>query len=870
MSSHPLLPDRARRAEFSQRLEPLRRYEITPSKSRVGLFVQFTLALLLAAVLCAAFVLPGLLGMGQAAAAGIQGFEQLPTNLTIAPFAQNSTIYAKKGGVDVPIASFYAQNRQDVAWANVSQTMKDATVAAEDPRFYAEGPIDVLGTVRGALSTAFGSQVQGGSSITQQYVKNVEVQMCDALTDAKKLQACYQDAAGVTLQRKVQEMRYAVGIEKKYTKEQILLGYLNVVGFGGQVYGVESAAHYYFHTTAAKLSLPQAATLVAMLNNPANLRIDQPKNAANGAADGYKATKDRRDYVLDRMYVNHKITAAQRDAAKATPVQPTITPVTSGCATAAQYNAAFFCDYVRDVVLNDPAFGSTSDNRWATLNRGGLKIYTSLNLDLQAVAQQSLSSYIPASQAGIDLGASSVSTEAGTGRIVTMVENRAFNNTGQPADGTTAVNYNTDQAYGGSQGFQTGSTFKAFDLAAWLEAGHNLNETIDATQHDFPTSDFTNTCANINGPDWQVTNDEGSASYLSVLQATAESVNSAFARMGTKVDLCSILNAAKGLDVHPASTSNPLNSFPSMILGTNYLSPLTMATAYAGIANGGIVCTPIAIDKVINPDGSSRAVSPSTCTQGLRPDIAAGVSYALQGVIQGGGTAASANPNDGVPILAKTGTTDNSLQNWLVTSTTKVSTATWVGNVSGSTPLRSLNFNGVGGGNVKFEIARPILQALNTVYGGTNFTPPSDAMLYGSQITVPDVTGQSPAAARTQLEGLGLTVTVDPTPIDGTQPAGQVAATNPSSGSSISSGGQVTIQVSNGMLATVPSGLVGRSVDQAKAALAAAGFTNVTASAGGAGGGAGGGGAGTATVTSVQPAEGSPARKDAAIVLTTG
>src|SRR6185437_16852925 len=100
----------------------------------------------------------------------------------------------------------------------------------------------------------------------------------------------------------------------------------------------------------------------------------------------------------------------------------------SGCATAVRYNAAFFCDYVRDVVLNDPAFGATSSARWATLNRGGLKIYTTLNLDLQAVAQQSLSAYIPASAQGIDLGASNVSTETGTGRILTMVENRAFNN----------------------------------------------------------------------------------------------------------------------------------------------------------------------------------------------------------------------------------------------------------------------------------------------------------------------------------------------------------------------------------------------------------------------------------------------------------
>ncbi|MGO4276747.1 penicillin-binding transpeptidase domain-containing protein, partial [Paenibacillus sp. TAF58] len=148
------------------------------------------------------------------------------------------------------------------------------------------------------------------------------------------------------------------------------------------------------------------------------------------------------------------------------------------------------------------------------------------------------------------------------------------------------------------------------------------------------------------------------AKGLDVHPASPSNPLNSFPSMVLGTNYLSILNAAKGLDVHPASPSNPLNSFPSMVLGTNYLSPLTMATAYAGIANGGVVCTPIAIDRVVNADGSARAVTPSKCTQGLAPNIAAGVAYALKGVLQGGGTAASANPDDGVPIMGKTGTTD--------------------------------------------------------------------------------------------------------------------------------------------------------------------------------------------------------------------
>ncbi|WP_370056818.1 transglycosylase domain-containing protein [Leifsonia sp. EB41] len=759
---------------------------------------------LVAAVLSTLFFLPGFLGAGVAAAAGISDFNKLPADLNIGQFAQNSTVYAKQGGNDVPIAQFYAQNRKDVAWAQVANVAKDAATSAEDPRFYSEGAVDLFGTVRGALSTVVGGGVQGGSSITQQYVKNVEVEHCEGLTDQKKVTACYNDAAGVTLQRKIQEMRYAVGLEKKYSKQDILLGYLNVVGFGGQVYGIEAASEYYFNTTAAQLTLPQAATLIAIVNNPSNLRIDEANNKDNGAANGYKLTKARRDYVLDRMYVNHKISLADRDAAKKTPIQPTITSTPSGCAIAQNVNAAYFCDYVRDVILNDPAYGKTSADRWTTLNRGGLKIYTTLNLDLQGAAQQAISKYVPSSRPDIDVGATNVSVEVGTGRIVTMVQNKTFNNTDQPQPGTTAVNYNTDEAYGGSQGFQTGSTFKAFDLAGWLEGGHSLYETIDASQHTFQMSDFSSTCGTVSGPPWPVSNDEGSASRLSVMQATAQSVNTAFAKMATKTDLCSILKAAQSLGVHPAKTGAQLNSYPSMILGTNNIAPLTMATAYAGIANGGTVCTPIAIDKVINADGTPHKVSPSTCTQGLQKNIASGITYALQGVMRGGGTAASANPYDGTPIMGKTGTTDDSLQNWMITSTTKVAQATWVGNVSGSVPLRSLDFNGIGGGNVKFSIAKPILKALDSFYGGDSFPKPDSSVLYGSQVTVPDVSGKTPDQATSLLQGLGLTVTVDQTPVPSDQPAGTVAGTNPSSGSTVDGGSSITIQISSGQNTSTP------------------------------------------------------------------
>ena len=713
----------------------------SPERTRwgvAGAAVGFLALSVVAGILAAAAVTPAVALTGTAADDTIGVFDGLPEYIKVEPLAQASTMYASKGGKEVPIATFYSQNRVEVGWDDIAQVMKDAAIATEDPRFYDHGGIDVTGTIRGALLTALHKDVQGGSSITQQYVKNILVQRCETeqvdvtatpAVQKKQLaayQACYYDATQVDPVRKLKEMRYAIGLEKEYSKNQILQSYLNIALFGGRVYGVQSAAAYYFGVSAKTLNLQQAATLVAILNNPDNLRIDRPTSTANGAKNGYALTLERRNYVLDRMLTNGKITKVAHDAAVATKIQPKITPVQNGCMTAQQYSAAFFCDYVQRIIQQDPIFGATSDARTLFLNRGGLKIYTTLNLNLQAVSQQALSSYIPPTSPNLDLGASNVSTEVGTGRVITMVQNRAYDNTATPAPGTTAVNYNTDYAYGGSEGFQTGSSYKAYDLLEWLKEGHSLNEVIDASHHTFPQTSFheSDPCNDIGGAPWQVANDEGAASRINVLNATAESVNSAFAMMATKLDLCGIKEGAQALGVHGADEqANPFLANPSSVIGTNYIAPLTMATAYAGIANHGVACSPVAIDKIVAADGTLHAVPKTKCntTNPIDPGVAAAAIFALQGVLRGGGTAASANPGDGIPIFGKTGTTDNSLENWLVTSTTKIAQATWVGNVQGYVALRSQTFQGVGGGNVKFSIVKPIAAALNAAYGGGAF-----------------------------------------------------------------------------------------------------------------------------------------------------
>ncbi|HEY5224044.1 MAG TPA: transglycosylase domain-containing protein [Microbacteriaceae bacterium] len=858
-----------------------------PTATRaLSAFAAFLGMSVVAGLLVTAAVTPAIAVTGMAASDSIGVFEGLPEYLQIDSLAQNSTIYANQGGKPIPIATFYAQNRVEVGWKDISQNMKDASIATEDPHFYQHGGIDLMGTLRGALSTyVLHKDTQGGSSITQQYVKNVLVQKCEVknivvedsnAAEQKKKQAaqdkayqnCYLDATAATPDRKLNEMKMAIGLEKKYSKNAILQSYLNITGFGGKVYGVEAAAHYYFNTTAKDLNLEQAATLTAILNNPANLRIDQDKatNPGNNAENGFKATLDRRNYVIDRMYINHKITLKQHDDAKKTKIAPTITPVQTGCMSANAVNAGAFCDLVQRTILNDPAFGKTVDERVSLFNRGGLKIYSTLNLDLQGVAQQSLNAVVPATLSGTDIGGTNVSVEVGTGRIVTMVQNRPFNNTDTPTPGTTAVNYNEDATYGSSQGFQTGSTWKAFDLVEWLKEGHSLNDIIDGTRHSYPQSAFHSgpACNDIGGAAWNVTNDDGAAGRMSVMTGTAESVNTVFAMMSTKLDLCGIKQSAQQLLVKGADeTANPFLANPSSVLGTNYIAPISMATAYAGLANGGKACSAIAIDKITDPTGKDIAVPKSVCsTNPVDPKVAAGVVYALQGVIRNG-TATRANPGDGVPIFAKTGTTDNSYDNWLVSSTTKVATATWVGNVASTlrsngtwtkTPIRNLTLGGQYGGNAKLIVAKPILAALNAAYGGAAFPAPDSSVLNAKQITVPDLTGKSPADAQSLLTGLGFTYQ-DGGPVDSAAAAGTVASTNPGAGASAGLGSTVIVYTSNGSLVALPD-VTGKSAADAIAALTGAGFGYAY------------NGDPAAIIASTNPAPGTPTKPGTKVTLT--
>ncbi|MFF1879519.1 transglycosylase domain-containing protein [Leifsonia sp. NPDC058230] len=798
------LPDHSAHPDANSRI----RGRAMSARTTAGAFAAFVGVSAVAGILVSAAVTPAIAVTGLAANHSIGVFEGLPEYLQIDQLAQPTTIYAKEGDQDVALATFYAQNRLPVAFDEIAQGVKDAAIAGEDPRYYSHAGVDVQGTIRGALSAVVGNDVQGGSSITQQYVKNVLLQKCEAKPVKTKeekaaYRACVDDSTGVTPDRKVKEMKLAIGLEKKYSKDQILAGYLNIAGYGGSVYGIEAAARYYFGVTAAQLSPAQAASLVAMVNEPTSLKLDNPESKTNGAANGYQANKDRRDYILGKMYQQRMLTKGQYEEAVQTPIAPVITPSVRGCQTAA--GAAFFCDYVQRIILNDPSFGATQDDRASNFNRGGYQIYTTLDLDLQRVAEETMASYVPQTFGDVDLGGSLVGVQPGTGRVLYMAQNKQYSqdpellNQGGQFSG---VNYSTDRAYGGSSGFQVGSTYKVFTLAEWLKQGHSLYESVNANYRTYHQTDFTDSCGGPWTGQYRPDNDApGQTGMRNALQATSQSINTAFVAMAYQLDLCNIRKDAEAFGVHTA-TGAPLNTNPSSVLGTNTISPLTMATAFAGIANNGLTCTPIAIDRITDGTGEEIAPPATSCVQSVDPAVANAMAYALKGSIENG-TARGTN-STGVDMLGKTGTTDGSQQLWLVAATTKVAGAYWVGNVTGGADMRAIYpSHRTTPANARTRVMNAVMTAAVNKYGGEDFGKPGGKLVRRLQVAIPDVIGKTLEEGMSILKNLGLD-SVDGGPIDAASPSGTVVRTDPGAGTLVTEGGRVTFYTSNGTLATLP------------------------------------------------------------------
>ena len=344
------------------------------------LLFGFVVLSTVAGLLMAGLAIPAVGATGQVAKGGVDFFNDLPSEFTVSPLAQQSRILDADGKL---IANPYDENRIIVPLAKISKNMQNAQIAIEDARFYEHGGLDVRGFSRAMISNLQGGDVQGASTLTQQYVK-ITLQE-NALRRGDKEAAAA--AVDKTYSRKLQELKYALNVEENFTKEQILEGYLNLVYYGDQAYGVEAAALNYFGVSAAKLNLGQAAVLAGTVQQP----------TAYNPVINPAAAQDRRNLVLDRMQALGLASAKDVAAAKKVDIKKLIKkkPVKGVCHRSSQ---PYFCAYVMEWLQKSPqmaVLGKTPAERLKAINQGGLTIRTTIKPAMQKSAQKELTKAVP-------------------------------------------------------------------------------------------------------------------------------------------------------------------------------------------------------------------------------------------------------------------------------------------------------------------------------------------------------------------------------------------------------------------------------------------------------------------------------------------
>ena len=604
-----------------------------------------TLALAVAALVGFAALSFGVLAatVGVAVDAGQRALSGELQSLKIPAQPERTTIYASDGSVLATVYRDY--DRQIVPLKRIRPITRRAVLAVEDARFYEHGPIDLRAIARAALANLnSGAVVQGGSTITQQLVKNTITGNAD------------------TLSRKIHEAVDAMRVESTYSKNQILHLYLSTVYFGHSAYGVEAASEYYFGRHVEDLSLSQSALLAGMIQAPTDFDPTLHPRAA----------EKRRNYVLERMHLLGWI--GKHDFKHASHAGLGLAGRMRDFATAGPNS--FVTQYVLQAFLSDPAYGSTIRRRSRVLFQGGLRIYTTIDPRLEAAAIRTIRNRMTG--AGLPQSALvSIVPKSGAVRAMAVgnwnFAHHRFNLATDPGGGRSA-----------------GSSFKAFTLAAALEEGISPNEVFDGSS--------PRTIQNCGGGEtWTVHNAEpGSGSYPLWL-ATADSVNAVFAQLIDKVGPDRVAKVAQRMGI-----TTPLVPVCPLTLGTSPVSPFDMTSAYATLANGGVHCTPYVIEKVIDRQGDVVQRAQPDCSRAIPADVAAEETAMLERVIQEGtGTAA----NIGRPAAGKTGTGDNFQDAWFVGYVPQLATGVWVGYAEGEIPMPHVPGYGEGFGGV---LAAPI------------------------------------------------------------------------------------------------------------------------------------------------------------------
>lgn len=591
----------------------------------------------LAAIVAAASVLlsgtlVALAVLGTSAVHEVASAQEIPLPPIDSELQEPSSVYADNGSLLYKFTG--ADQRTPVDLDQVSKTMVTAVLDTEDHGFYQHGGLDVESIVRAFVDDAQGDSLQGGSTIPQQLVKQLY------LTSER------------TLNRKIREAVLADRLEQQYSKDDILQAYLNTIYLGHSAYGVQAAAKEYFGESAAQLTLPQAALLAGMISDPNGYDpITHPT-----------AARERRSEVLSRMVVYGDITVAQENAADNTPLptladlpqNPPLDPITN-----------YYVLQVRNFLLDDSdALGTTYQERYQALFDGGLSIYTNLDPTMQAAAEAAVADDTPANNGGFIEGL--VSIDPATGAVRALV--------GGPGTNQNQFDVMTQGAR------QPGSGFKLFTLLAALQQGYSVYDTVDSQGPcyiKFPGNDSL-----VTSP---IKNDAGpGGGVISLVTATAQSVNCAYIRLAHEVGLPNVLAMAYKLGISPTEVPASIYDYiPSVVIGSAAVAPIEMAGAYAAVADGGVFHTPSFINTIEDRSGTVIYNGLDPGTRVVSTQIAAEADVALRAVVTSGTGTAAALYNR--PVAGKTGTTSNNVDAWFNGFTPQIETTVWMGNFSSDT-----------------------------------------------------------------------------------------------------------------------------------------------------------------------------------------
>ena len=721
-----------------------------------------------------------------------------------------SVVLASDGSV---IAEWHAEeDRILVDYEELPRQLVDAVVAIEDARFWEHPGVDLRAIARALVTNAEAESIEeGGSTITQQYIKNV------ILTPE------------VSLERKIEEAQLAVRLEETLTKEEILERYVNTIYLGDGAYGVGSAAAHYFGKQVGDLTLGEATLIAGLIKNPSGWNPFADPDAALG----------RRRVVLTTMTDLGYLTPEQAAAADEEPlalVEPA-PPLID--------RYPYFSEVVKQQLLDDESLGLTPTDRYNAVFRGGLRIHTTLDPTIQEAAHAAVEAVVP--EDGPNAAVAVV--DPTTGEVRALVGGRDFYD---PDDPVARFNLAT-------QGHrQPGSSFKPFVLAAALEHGFSLRSVFARGRGITIDTD---------GGPWTVTNYENQAfPDMTLLDATRFSVNKVYAELVDAVGPEQVVELAAA-----AGITSPLEPYHSIALGAQEVTVLEMASAYGTFAFDGLHLSPTLVTSIETRDGTNVWQRVPVVTEAMSAEVARGVTTALTEVVRAG---TGVRAQIGRPAAGKTGTTQDHNDAWFVGYTPELVAAVWVGFAEGQVPMEPpMTDVPITGGTWPAEIWAALMPAAlaDSAFGALAQVEPGstvrvdvdtstgylagplcprefviglelavenaptvvcpihnpNSVVSAGAVTVPNALGSTIEDAVSVLQGQGFSVVTLWEALDGS-PSGRVWDQSPEPGSPGQAGSTVTIKVDAHEPGTVVPNLLGFPQDEAERRLADLGTEFIT------------------------------------------